>query len=82
MVDKVTSKLDLKVYTVSVPLSLLFLPWKADTARDMQRKRIRKPEKLSRDKTAMKSFENELHNLKRLQHRHLINFVGYVVRVL
>jgi hypothetical protein len=40
------------------------------------RKRIRKTRELSKNKSAMISFENEIHNLKRLQHKHLVQFVG------
>lgn len=75
-VDKVTSKLDLKAYAVGAK-AMSNKCGIADNA-PTQRKRIRKPRELTKDKSAMKAFENELHNLKRLQHRHLVNFVGCV----
>lgn len=32
----------------------------------------------AKDRKALLSFENEVHNLKRLSHHHLVEFVGYV----
>jgi serine/threonine protein kinase len=43
------------------------------------RKRTVRARTFSRDKKALKVFENELSNLKRLSHRHLVKYVGYVL---
>ncbi|KAH0564817.1 hypothetical protein GP486_001790 [Trichoglossum hirsutum] len=40
------------------------------------RKRMYRKRVFSRDKMAMQTFENELANLKRLSHRHLVKLVG------
>ncbi|KAI9767148.1 MAG: hypothetical protein M1839_004621 [Geoglossum umbratile] len=40
------------------------------------RKRVYRGRAFSRDREAVKMFENELTNLKRLSHRHLVKFVG------
>jgi hypothetical protein len=42
------------------------------------RKRTLRARTFSKDKKALKVFENELSNLKRLSHRHLVQYVGYV----
>lgn len=43
------------------------------------RKRTVRARTFSKDKKALKVFENELSNLKRLSHRHLVKYVGCVM---
>lgn len=43
------------------------------------RKRTVRARTFSKDKKALKVFENELSNLKRLSHRHLVKYVGCVL---
>lgn len=44
--------------------------------REYARKLIRRPRTFARDKAVIEVFHNEVHNLRRLSHHHLVSFVG------
>jgi serine/threonine protein kinase len=76
IVDKVRlrNRLTLQEYAVSLR-TMLLLDVPADT---IQRKRIDRNGAFAKNRKALAFFENEVHNLKRLSHDHLVKFVGYI----
>jgi serine/threonine protein kinase len=73
----VRSKLSLEEYAVCNYESETTQPF-ATLQLIMWRKRVHRRKAFSKDREAIKIFENELTNLKRLSHHHLVKFVGYV----
>jgi serine/threonine protein kinase len=73
-VDHVRSKLSLQEYAVS---NIIIFCHYVNLKR-FQRKRILRARTFAKDKAAVKAFENELGNLKRLRHSHLVQLLGFV----
>jgi hypothetical protein len=72
-VDKVHHKLTLQLYAVSRSSD----PYSKSGVVDVvQRKRIDRSGAFAKNRKALSSFENGVHNLKRLSHYHLVEFFG------